>query len=53
MNQQNEPVSKDIRCDVENCVYNDGCCHCTAGTIHVGCCSDEPRQTHCDTFEEL
>ncbi len=41
-----------IKCDVNNCIYNDESCYCTAKEIHVGphfasCSSD----TVCATFK--
>lgn len=44
---------KGVVCDVKNCVYNDGSCHCTAEKIAVGptyatACTD----TVCATFRQ-
>ncbi|MCI5592709.1 MAG: DUF1540 domain-containing protein [Oscillospiraceae bacterium] len=43
---------KDIKCNVDNCIYNENRCECTAGKIEVGpssaCCCSE---TLCATFE--
>lgn len=49
--QQNDS----IRCDVKNCVYNDGRHNCTAGQIEVGAqfsssTADTSSQTLCATF---
>lgn len=48
-----EPVINGICCDVKNCIYNNGDCCCTAGTIHVKNCSDDPDRTKCQTFTEM
>jgi len=50
-NERPEKRIKGIACNVGNCVYNDGECHCTAGKISVGpsyaaSCTD----TVCATF---
>lgn len=44
-----------ICCKVENCVYNNGHCHCTANEIDVekcGCDHDN-SETKCGTFREV
>lgn len=45
--------NKGVSCDVINCVYHDGECHCTASKINVGpsyavSCTD----TVCATFKQ-
>ena len=49
--EHKEPVIRGVCCDVRNCVHNDGCC--TADSIHVNRCSDDPGKTKCDTFAEI
>lgn len=43
---------KDIKCNVNSCIYHEGTHKCTAGSIEVGpssaCCCSE---TLCATFE--
>ena len=43
---------KDIKCNVNSCIYHEGTNKCTAGSIEVGpssaCCCSE---TLCATFE--
>lgn len=51
--EHKEPVIRGVCCDVRNCVHNDGSCCCTADSIHVNRCSDDPGKTKCDTFEEI
>lgn len=53
MESKNEPIINGICCDVMNCVYNNGACCCTAGTIHVNNCFDDPGRTKCETFREV
>ncbi len=50
---KNEFVISGIHCDVENCVYNNGCSCCTADRIHVKNDSDDPERTCCETFSEI
>ena len=51
--QYHEPIITGITCDVQNCIHNNGDCCCTAGTIHVERCSDDPGRTKCQTFAEI
>ncbi len=45
-------VIKDIKCDVTNCIYNEGNGCCSAGKIEVGPSSASNRSdTLCSTFE--
>ncbi len=49
---KNKPL-KGVVCDVQNCSYHDGACHCTAkqiavGPSHASACAD----TVCATFRE-
>lgn len=53
MNCQNEPILKGVCCDVKNCVHNNGQCCCTAETVHVNICSENPEKTKCETFSEI
>ena len=46
-------VINGICCDVENCVYNNGHCCCTADEIHVMNRSAEGGETMCETFSEI
>ena len=46
-------VINGICCDVENCVYNNGSCCCTAKEIHVKNRSAQPCETMCETFSEI
>ena len=48
----NEKVINGICCDVENCVYNNGSCCCTAGEVHVKYRAGGPCETMCETFSE-
>lgn len=49
----NEPVICGIRCDVKNCIHNNGCSCCTADQIYVKCDCGNPEHTCCDTFSEI
>ena len=42
-----------ICCDVENCVYNNGSCCCTAHEIHVNHRANNGTETMCETFSEV
>lgn len=53
MDYTNEPIIMGIRCDAENCIHNNGSCCCTAGSIQVNNCFDDPGRTKCDTFREV
>lgn len=45
-------VNEGIHCDVENCEYHEGECHCTAGMIDVGPQSaTSSAETVCSTFK--
>lgn len=45
-------VIKDIKCDVANCIYNEGNGCCSAGKIEVGPSNAQnSRDTLCSTFE--
>lgn len=45
-------VIKDIKCDVANCVYNEGNGRCSAGEIKVGPSNAQnSTETLCATFE--
>ena len=46
MNHDNNVING-ICCDVENCVYNNGSCCCTAKEIHVKNRSAESGETMC------
>ena len=48
-----EPVISGIHCEVENCVYNNGCNYCTAERICVKNDSNRPERTFCETFSEI
>ena len=51
MNNGDNARIKGIRCEVENCSYNEDGCYCTAEQIHVGpCCASCSADTVCDTF---
>ena len=52
MNSDNNVING-ICCDVENCVYNNGSCCCTAKEIHVKNRSAQPCETMCETFSEI
>lgn len=47
-----ENVINGICCDVENCVYNNGSCCCTAHEIHVNHRANNGTETMCETFSE-
>ena len=48
-----ETVLKGVHCDVENCVYNNGSCCCTAQEVHVkNRMAVLGEETMCETFEE-
>ena len=53
MNKSNgKKCNKGISCDVYNCHYNDGECHCTAEKISVGpSFANTCSETVCATFE--
>ncbi|MDD4850219.1 MAG: DUF1540 domain-containing protein [Gemmiger sp.] len=54
MNESTENnVIPGICCDVENCIYNNGSCCCTADEVHVKTRTTEPEETMCETFSEL
>lgn len=49
-----ENTIKDVKCDVVNCVHNNGDCCCTAQSIKVHCCNcGTGRESICETFEEV
>ena len=48
-----ENVINGICCDVENCVYNNGSCCCTAHEIHVNHRANNGTETMCETFSEV
>lgn len=50
MNDQN--IINGICCDVENCVYNNGSCCCTASEVHVKTRAANADETMCETFTE-
>ncbi len=46
-------VLNGVCCDVENCIYNNGCNCCTASEVHVKNRTTDPEETMCETFSEL
>ena len=40
-----------VRCNVERCIYHDGCHGCNASKIEVSC-GGSPQSTMCSTFCE-
>ena len=48
-----ENVINGICCDVENCVYNNGSCCCTAHEIHLNHRANIGTETMCETFSEV
>ena len=48
-----ENVINGICCDVENCVYSNGSCCCTAHEIHVNHRANNGTETMCETFSEV
>lgn len=50
--------NENIKCDVENCIYNKNKNYCTLDTIKISCtcCSDEvesKNETICNSFENI
>lgn len=51
---QTEKPLNGICCEVENCIYNDGSCHCCAEQIRVkNRMAILGEETMCGTFEEV
>ena len=48
-----EKVINGICCDVENCVYNNGSCCCTAHEIHVNHRANNGTETMSETSSEV
>lgn len=47
-----DQINSGIRCDVGNCMYNNGCNCCTARQVQVKCCHNSTQETMCGTFRE-